>query len=453
MKYEFISRNWTDIIKEFIVSIIVVFILLTGWKLDNSGYILINLEPNRVFSLCSLIISAQIAFIGIAYSLITINSGFQNAQKFGISITDYLLRKKYLFLNQRNVLFLEVIILVASICCFVFELFYSVCSLFICSLLLLCNLSIDIFNLYKNDVIEKNMFHFLQKNLHNKKLNLLEKYSEAERSWIKSNENFGRKPQGRLEELWINELKYINDDYLDEVHNVFVSLINAYISSNDEYIQDYGFDVAKRIVEELYKIKQPKPQVDDLGLIQDKPTDYVALLFNNLMPRLSELFYSRQNTSPVYDLIYLMFHFDEGKSKYSHYTSLNSFFNNIVSEPESKMVNDRLKLLFEYFSVCGFEEDTIVMELSTTALIHLFVKAIRAGKISVVEHELFYNMNIVADNEQYRMLYVTVICYLYYIAYCEEDDMIAYASKGFLTSQDVRDVLYRNCSNILNIFY
>ncbi|MDY5908513.1 MAG: hypothetical protein SPK11_06795, partial [Bullifex sp.] len=130
MKYESISRNLEDVIGECLVSIIVAMILFAGWKLDNSGLVLIEIEPDRVFSLCTVIISAQIAFIGIAYSLITINSGFQNSQKYDITITDYLLRKKYLFLNQRNILFLEVIILVASIICMVFELFYSVCSLF-----------------------------------------------------------------------------------------------------------------------------------------------------------------------------------------------------------------------------------------------------------------------------------------------------------------------------------
>lgn len=453
MKFESISRNWEDVIRECLVSIIVAMILFAGWKLDNSGLVLIEIEPDRVFSLCTVIISAQIAFIGIAYSLITINSGFQNSQKYGITITDYLLRKKYLFLNQRNILFLEIIILVASIICMVFELFYSVCSLFISALLLLGDLSIDVFDLYRNDVIEEKMFRFLKKNLHNTKLNLLEKYYEVEHSWLKSNESIGRKPQGRLEELWGNELEFIDKNNYEEVHNVFVSLVSDYISSEDEYLQDYGFHITTVIIEKIIKYKQLKPQVDAYGQILDKPTAYGVILFNSIIPRASELFYSRTNSSPVYGLIYLMGHFDEGKPKYSHNTALNTFFNCIVEEPESENVNDRLKSLFEYFSLGRSEECPEIMELSNTALIHLFVKAIRAGKISVVEHELFSNLKMMYDNNiNNRMLYSTVICYLYYIAFREYDDETAHASGYLKTSQNVRDVLERNCSTILQLF-
>lgn len=452
MKGEGISRDWTDILREVILSIIALIILFLGWILDFLGIVLIEIDSERVFSLCTVIISAQIAFIGIAYSLITINSSFQNTQKFGICIIDYMVRKKYLFLNQRNILFIEVIMLVASICCMIFEFFYSTCSLFICSLLFICNLSIDVFTLYRNDVIEEKMFNFLKRNLHNKKLNLLENYSEAERSWLLSKENHGRKPQSRLKELWINELKFINNDYFKEVHNDFVSLINDYISSSNDYIQDYGLDVAKNIVEEIYKLKQPKPQVNARGEILDNPTEYVAGLFYNIMPRVSELFYLRQNTSKIYALIYLMSHFDEGKSKYSQNTSINSFFHIIVEEPESTLVNERLESLFEYFSVCWFEDNPNVMQLCTTNLIHLSVKAIRAGKIRVVEHEMLSNNYMMTDNNHYQMLFATVICYMYYIAYCEEDDIIALASRGFLSSQAVRDSLDRNCSIILDVF-
>ena len=444
MKKERLIRNKKSIYKEFIVLIITVIVLFIGIGLDFSNYILIEIESDKIFSLCSIIITSQIAITGIIYSLITINANFQNNQKYGVRILEYLMLYKYYFLNQKNILIIEMILLLASFCFFIIEWVNTVFCIFLCSLLFLFFLSLDVFELYRNDKIDNYVFCFVRDNLRNKKLNLLYLYCESERTNINSYEKNGKIPSGRLEELWNNELNTINDDSYQEIHSAFVSLVNCYISSENEQIQDYGLKIANNILEKIIKLKQPKPKVDNFGQISDSITKYGLELINNLMPQIVKLFYTKKTWILINSFIYLLIHFDDGKDNYSCNKAINVFFNSVVESSENTdKDNERLENLIESFLIC-FPSGTTLEDILLHPLIHLSLTIVKHGNINIINNSFFVKRHIYYDNHEEQLLYIVIICYLFYMAYFVDD--------GTIISNNLKELLHNNIYEISNIF-
>lgn len=281
-------------------------IMVAGIAIDVLGWFIFEIDQERLNEISSTIVGIQATVFSIVFSLLSLFSGFQDKEKYGIPIVRYLMKYRRRFLSQFDILLLELCLLVFSTVFLFFGYTNTLFCCFLVSLGLIYFLASEVFMLYRPEDIDEETFSFLKVNIHNTQLKLFDEYIAAEEKRIAMND---RPCESRTSELWLYEVEEYSDNLGNEeygkIHDAFVFLVLKYLEDSNNSTQQYGIDCALKVLEAYYSHRNPEPQKDKRdNNADDIATKYAKDAFRTWMEVLADMAYSEN--SARYGIIGIM---------------------------------------------------------------------------------------------------------------------------------------------------
>ena len=167
--------------KERLVLAAAFVILSVGICIELFNLSFVAIESDSFNGLCTTIVGVQSTVSVVIFSMVTMFSSFLKKERYGIPVIRYLIKYRNKVLNQSNIFYFVMILLVVSSISLFFGWINLIFCSFIVSTILITYLAKESFLLYRLEDIDEEMFSFLKDNLHNKDLNLFEEYLRSER--------------------------------------------------------------------------------------------------------------------------------------------------------------------------------------------------------------------------------------------------------------------------------
>lgn len=432
-------------------------IIVAGIAIDVLGWFIFEIDQERLNEICSTIVGIQATVFSIVFSLLSLFSGFQDKEKYGIPIVRYLMKYRRRFLSQFNILLLELCLLVFSTVFLFFGYTNTLFCCFLVSLGLILFLASEAFMLYRPEDINEEMFNFLKDNSHNTQLKLFDEYIAAEEKRIAQNE---RPCESRTWELWLYEVEEYSDNLGNEeygkIHDAFVSLVLKYLEDSNNSTQQYGIDCALKVLEAYYSHRNPEPQKDKWGITKNDISTILANdAFLEWMNVLVDIAYTEQTTRcRVSDIISCVHKFEKHYSIYSKQTSVNNFFDVLVlkvGEHNSDVFSLKSFLHYVLLRIMT-EKDNSLKKQNLSYAIHLSLLIIERGYPQLVEEELFEKYLKRFKEPEYEFYFVVIVCFLYYIVFAASDEEIEYFSLNKLDRERIRNIFKSHKKAIINRF-
>lgn len=424
-------------------------------------YCLIEIESDSFNGICTAIVGIQATVSVVIFSLITMFSSFQNKERYGVSVIKYLIKYRNIVLSQSNIFFTLMFLLFVSVTCLFFGWINLIFCSFIISTLLVIYLAKESFLLYRMEDIDEEMFSFLKNNIHNKNLNILDEYLRCERNHMDNGDYKGKKPESKLDKLWIDEIeKYspsLDSEEFKESQTAFTSLVTEYLNSSDMSVQSYGIEIALLILERYSKEKKRDSKVNLYGIIDDDiPVVYAKDSFRKWMLSLTHIVYSdNPNRIKVRNIVSLVKKLETTVNKYDRYSLTNNFLFLLIQGANGKNGNldDLSQILHSLKSALRINNPPMDHAKYTEYAIHSYLMAIECGYIQIVGQEFKkYGSDWEPETEEEKLLFGIIVCYLYYMGYVAEEYEIEKLYDGRIKKGDFIKVLQDNNDVIFNFF-
>ena len=425
-------------------------ILVIGIVIDTCGITLYEMDQEYLDGICNTIVGIQATVFGIVFSMLTLISGFQDKEKYGMPVVKYLTKFRYRFFNQNNVLLIELCLLVISASLLFFGFNNTLFCCFLISLSLIWFLTSEILVLYRIEDIYEEMFNFLKANLHNEQLDLLQKYIDEEKKKISSKSYQGRLPDSRIGELWLSEIEKhsscLDSQYFSRLDAAFVELVREYLCYQDFMVQQYGLEVARDVLEAYSQRRSHEVKRNDYNMIiEDIATKYEKYAFSAWMHELADIAYSdnpeRINVKYIIEFISEL---DINNLELRN-TLVNQFFDVLISKArDNKSLESKLSSFISYiWFYCMHESDKDRQDKYYAHVIHFSLGMICKGYIRIVETKLFLDdFSILPDSNKDLILGV-IVCYLYYLACNASNEETMKFLDYSITKQEIFDFIKR----------
>lgn len=441
---------------------VVLFVVGVIAEAFNSCFCLIEIESDFFNGICTTLVGVQATISVVIFSLLTMFSSFQNKERYGISVVKYLTKYRNIVLTQTNIFYMVFSLLGVSVTCLFFEWINLIFCSLIASTLLVTYLAKESFLIYKLEDIDEDMFSFLENNLHNEDLNLLEEYYRSERKHLDDGDYKRKKPESKLDKIWVNEIdKYsssLDSEEFRRSHDVFTAIVTEYLNSSDMSVQSYGIDIALTIIERYSKEKKRESKVDQYGrVVDDFPVKYAKDAFRIWMLSFTHIVYSENSDRvKVKNIVSLINKLETTISKYDRYTLTNNFLFLLIRVVDVRKGNlDELSNILNIlrFHLCS-SFDSEVRKNQIGFAVHFFLMAIECGYIQIVGKEFKRaGLEWVPETEEERLLFGIVVCYFYYMAYAAKEDEIDKLYEERIKKRDFIKVLQENNDVIFSFFY
>lgn len=461
--YSKIKRDKRLSVYESVTLFCVFIILCIGLFLDHSNIGKIEISPERFNGICNTLVSIQASVSLVGFSLISILTGFHEKEIYGMPIVRYLVKYRYRILNQKGVLFFNLVLLIISAICILVEYINTIFICFILSVYLTWHLAGELFLLFKKEKLDNEMFTFLMSNLLCSKLNLLNNYLYKEKMHLKKEDYNGRKPDSRLEEIWLYEIdsfsSSLDSEEYRQIHNGFTDLVNEYLSSNDDIIKAYGLDIALIIIKKYSSIKTGDVKTDDYGRKEDGiSVRHAKDCFNKWMVSLCQMIYSSSGGywKKIRQLVTEISSLEKERDIHDNYTQVNNFFDIVVDMAGDNSLNMHfLEIILHVFRLeMSKYQDNTTREAHVGYAVHFFLKTIKRGYIQIVDKEMSYHgIRWKPGTNEEKILFGAIICYLHYLYYDAKEYEVAHFSNSLIKKDDIRTVLKNNGSLIDDFFY
>lgn len=455
-----IKRNRRLDVKELVTLVCVFLILCIGLSLDYFNIGIIKISPERFNGICNTFVSIQASVSLVGFSLISILTSFHEKEMFGMPVVRYLVKYRYRILNQKGVLFFDLILLIISAACLLGEYINTIFICFILSVYLTWHLAGELFLLFKKVELENEMFSFIKNNLMCSKLNLFNDYLYKEKMHLKKGDYNGRKPDSRLEETWLFEIDTLplDSEEYERIHNGFTKLVNEYLSYNDDIVKAYGLDIALTIIKKYSSIKTEVVKTDEFGRqIVDISVKYAKDCFNNWMVSLCQMIYSSSGEywKKIRQLVTEISSLEKERDIHDNYTQVNSFFDVLIDMAGDDSVNIHYfeDILHIFRLGMSKYQDNTTREAHVGYAVHFFLKTIKRGYIQIVDKEMSYHgIRWKPETTEEKLLFGAIICYIYYLEYDAEEYEIDHFSHFLIKKEDIRTVL-KNFGSIVDDFF
>ena len=441
--------------KERLVLATAFVILSIGTYIEFFNLSFVAIEADSFNGLCTTIVGVQATVSVVIFSMVTMFSSFLNKERYGIPVIRYLIKYRNKVLNHSNIFYFVMILLVVSSISLFFGWINIIFCSFVVSTILITYLAKESFLLYRVEDIDEEMFSFLKDNLHNKDLNLFEEYLRSERMHLDNGDYKGKKPDSRLDELWMNEIQRYsslpNDEFTYE-HDSFVMLVKEYLENSDYSVQAYGLNVAFTIIK---KYKSEGIDKDDSNI--DFSFCSLALdSFIHWIDPFSDILYSnnckRDMIRSIVTEISLIEDVLHEKEKYFRNPYVIQFFQNLICKARNS--HSSMEDLYGFVNILIFyaiKNDQVNNKVTGHA-IHFLMMVIENGYLEIIKKEVFDNIFFHKIGGKERFLYGLVICYLYYLSFDEQDVELRHSSAKRICSKDVFEFLKQNGEKIRAFF-
>lgn len=434
-------RPKQTISKEIATIAICVFVLLIGLASDfcishnhPCAKVLVYLDDTFYRSLLIAIVSIQASIMCIGFSFIAIVSNFNTEEYLGIKYFNYVLRYRNKILSFKNTLILEFLLIVLSVSFAVLEYLNSVFACFISSIILLSYLFIDILELIDTNKLHNSILEFLKLNICNADYDFLEKYVSWTVSAIQEKEPATKQNCYYADELWISCADALNDkktqkdkdntnELIKRINNSFSNLVKEYLK-NDTSIElnSKGIELCKSIMT-TYCNKLDNENVAE------------RCIHNSMKvwaPFLSSLYININKKEDIEQIRKTVFCWEKQTNSSREYSSSRMLLDSIImeakKEPDKKTYNI-LTHRAEILLYDALSSNNSCKEYDEA--IHFILNSAREGFISVIEDVCFSN-RFHTIQEKFPQLINTVVAYLFYIAFLEDEKIIQaeYKSMG-----------------------
>lgn len=484
-----------------LIGIISVILCLTigtvcDWNVLVNKNILIPVDDIQSFSLTILQIQATIGTL--IFTIIALITGSISDSYMGISISDFYLSIKPWKLTQKKLIIISLGLCLAGVIFHSLGLYNVVFYLFIATLIVVLISINEIYSAFKgknkqNDEIETYIYYMLESNIEfGKKLNVFQNFvldwenvvdSQNQKSYDKFLEIFEK----GMSAIW----DYRTDEALSAIEQQCYSVSYCLLKSDKKMLQEYGIEFVQEIYDRLWSfILNGIEKKESILNEYESGFPFFTEIYGELIQSIDEMTVEdvekRFKFDNLVDLVLrisIWFSYKENnedeeekeKMRYRRYrynyqsdVSELSFFarymgvylrkqnnkNNIVNQeiwanvlnswssfstyniPEER-VEDFLKTVVNsYFSYCY---GMLVNGQENILKIGLYLK--RMGNI------------IKLDNKYEVLLYLSVHCYIYYLAIRETDDCVSndirQSALNLWEDEDVRKA-FKNFLNILS---
>lgn len=404
-----------------------IVILLAGGiaEIINKRFCIIVIEAGSFNGICTSIVGVQASVSVVTFSLISVFSNFHTTERYGIHVVRYLIKYRNKVLNQSNVFFLEMILLVIS----VVHLFFGWINLIFCncvvSILLVTYLARESFLLYRMEDIDEEMFSFLKENLQNKGFNLLKEYLISERRHLENGDYKGRKPASRLDELWKYEIeknKYSLYSFdFREVHESFTLLVNDYLKNNEQLVRNYGVEIAYNIIHKYSSIRKLDIKEKDGSSFDE----YVSMLeldsFNEWKESLAGILYTdNSQMNEISSLVEEISKIEEVFFKRNKYEKgdVDAFSKSLINKASISKTNMNVFAAIyvnclEYYIKNAEDHSNRVIK----HVIFFVLYMIDAGYLKIIEESFFDSFKPRQNNKNNKVLYGVIFGYFYYLVF------------------------------------
>ena len=450
-----VKRKLSQKHKERLVLATAFVILSIGTYIEFFNLSFVAIEADSFNGLCTTIVGVQATVSVVIFSMVTMFSSFMNKERYGIPVIRYLIKYRNKVLNHSNIFYFVMILLVVSSISLFFGWINIIFCSFVVSTILITYLAKESFLLYRVEDIDEEMFSFLKDNLHNKDLNLFEEYLRSERMHLDNGDYKGKKPDSRLDELWMNEIhrysSLSNDEFTYE-HDSFVMLVKEYLENSDYSVQTYGLSVALSIIK---KYKSEGIDKDDSN-IDFSFCSLACDSFIHWIDPFSDILYSnnckRDMIRSIVTEISLIEDVLHEKEKYFRNPYVIQFFQNLICKARNSYSSmedlDRFVSTLIFYATKNDQVNNKV----TGHAIHFLMMVIENGYLEIIKKEVFDNIFLQKIDGKERFLYGLVICYLYYLSFDEQDVELRHSSAKRICSKDVLEFLKKNGEKIRAFF-
>ena len=420
----------------------------------------IEIEVDSFSGICTSVVGIQATVSVVIFSMVTMFSSFLNKERYGIPVIRYFIKYRNKVLNHSNIFYFVMILLVVSSISLFFGWINIIFCSFVVSTILITYLAKESFLLYRVEDIDEEMFSFLKDNLHNKGLNLFEEYLRSECMHLDNGDYEGKKPDSRLDELWISEIakhvSSLDSEDFREIHDSFTVMVNKYLNGKEETVQSYGIDIAFSIINCYSKEKNKESEVDSYGNVNDDiPVFYTKSSFRNWMLSLIQIVYSdNPDRVKVRTIVSLIVKLDTTASKYDRYSlSKNFLFLLIKNAGGNKHRLGVLSQMLHSFKSVLRCDNSMDRDKYAEYAIHSFLMAIECGYIQIVGNEFINHGNKwKPETNEEKLLFGITICYLYYMGYAAKEDEIDKLYERRIKKCDFIKILQENSEAIFDFF-
>ncbi len=441
--------------RECIIIICMTAIIVFGVVAEFSSFSLITIDSVLFYSCLTTIVSVQASIIAIGFSFLSIITAFVKEERYGISVVNYALRNKYCFLSLRKSLILELSSIIISFTLVTLEYMNILFAVFIDSVLIIGFLSYNLLDILSSS-FDDDMFLFLKQQIACGYYEYFNNYCEWVKKCIKDDISYRYEPAGRIKEFWLDQIKRCANNFSDSefsgIHNKLMDLLKLLFKSTNDSFSSYSLDtvgvVLSAYIEECGgKLKNQK-----------NFSSYAKELYSDSLSFIVKFAYSSNSYdySNLRSILEMYYKAETICFMYSRSSGINQFINCYViyalndtrclSFMERKAEDFYLDLKEEYTS--DFVDDY------TNYYIHLFLTMMQYGLFTSVANVLFQKNYFRSPNDNLNMekLYGVVFCFLYYIAFYEDDEYLENKYNSTTVKDEVISLLMKQNEMLKRFF-
>ena len=455
LKLSTVNKDLKNSKREFVWIVIMLIILIIGIIVEFTNFSLITLDEDLFNSYLTAIVSVQASIIAIAFSFLSIITAFVKEERYGISVVNYALKYKCRLLSLRNSLIIELGLIIISFVVVALEYVNILFAVFIDSVLIIGFLSYNLLDILSSS-FDDDMFLFLKQQIACGYYEYFNNYCEWVKKCIKDDISYRYEPAGRIKEFWLDQIKRCANNFSDsefsEIHDRLMDLLKLLFKSTNDSFLSYSLDTVGGVLS-VY--------IEECGgkLENEKNfSSYAKGLYTDSLRFLANVAYSSSSQDyKKFKSILEMYHKAETICfMYSRSSGINQFINcyvihaliddSCLSFMERKAEDFYLDLKEEYTS--DYVGDY------TNYYIHLFLTMMQYGLFTSVANVLFQKNYFRSPNDNLNMekLYGVVFCFLYYIAFYEDEEYLENKYNSTTVKDEVISLL-RKQNEMLKSFF
>lgn len=466
-------RKWNDVRKRYIImekfgvaSIIICFILgiFFDYNVIVRGNIIISIEDIESFSLTILQIQATVGTLIVA--IIALIAGSISDSYMGVSVSDFYLNIKPWKLKQKTLIFISLILCLMDVIFYAFKLYNMVFYAFFATLIIVFISIIEIYSAFRgrntqNQEIEAYINFMLDNNIKlEKKIDILESFVL---DWQKNIDSQDKKSYEKYLEIFkkciVTLWEYGTDEALSYIQQQSCNMTYCLLGSDKNVIKGRGIefiqDVYHTLWSEIYKcISENKPILNQYK----NEFSFFAEICNELIESIDEInvenVEKRVKFAYLTDLVQrvaIWLKYDKGQDKQSEdeyrryiydYVSeineLNAFArhigfylerqqnkNNIINQSIWANVLNRWSA-FSSYNIPKERSEEFLWTKVRIYFSYCYGMLVNQQE-HIVKNGLYLtgmNNTISLDNEYQSLLYISIHCYVYYLAVRESDSCV-----------------------------
>ena len=391
-----------------------------------SAKVLVYLDENFYRSLLTTIVSIQASIMCIGFSFIAIVSSFKTEVYLGINSFSYILHYRHGIFSFKNTLIVEFLLIVTSMVFTLLEYLNSVFACFISSIILLSYLFIDIINLLDSKKLHIFILEFLSLNICNENHNFLEQYVSWVISELQNNESANKENDYYADKLWSSCVSIHKSDnradkenkkeaQIKKINDSFSSLVEEYLKiGHTTELNTRGIELCKSILTTYCN------ELDNKDIAEKNIYHSMKIW----IPYLSSLYIYSDKQEEIEEIRKIIFCWENKKGSSVGISISRMLLNSVIKKAKDKP-DDITSAILVYrakrlIKVASSEKNNI---REYDEAVNFILELARNGFIKVID-DVCFSMHFDDLKNSLPDLINTVVAYLFYIAFLEDEKII-----------------------------